>query len=132
MRLHAPHLIISLISLATRARCVSESSDLFSPSAPEEGPTNDLLASGTLNDWTSTTLPGEERLEFSDDFLNSKLPPESDFWATSPADEIVLNGGGDDPSCAQPLGKRDMTGDDLILCTRHTTHLFSSGLRCRS
>lgn len=131
MRLPAPHFIIGLISLATRVRCVSASSDLFSPSAPEEEPTSDLLANGNLDDWTITSFPGEARLEFSDDFSNGDLLLESDFLATSPGDEIVLNDRGAVSSCAQPLGKRDVAQDDLVLCRHQIFHLFSSDHHCR-
>ena len=130
MRLHAPLFITGLISLATRARCVSLSPDLFSPSVTEEGPTNDLLASGNLDDWTSTTLPGEAPLELSDDIFQDDLPLESDSLISNPGDEIVQNGGGGGSSCVQPLGKRGVAEDDLLFC-RHPTFpslLFRSSL----
>lgn len=126
MRSHLPFCIIGLISLATRTRCVSDSSNLFSPTALDEGPTDDFLTGGNLDDWTTITPPGDGDLDFSDDFLNADIPLEPDLSGTSPGDEIALNDGGGGSSCAPPLGRRDTAEDSLISCGHQTFYIFSS------
>ena len=112
MRFPASYFIPSVISLAATVRGALESSDSLFLS--EDETTSDLFPIDNVDEFTTTTIAGENDVNFLTDDSYDEIPLDFETPLTSPGGEIA-NGEADASSCTQPLGKRDISDDDLIL-----------------
>ena len=128
MRVSNSNFIPIVLILAATVQCAFESSD--SPFLLDDGTTSDLLGTtsdllfdDTLEDFTTTTSAGEDDVHFLNDDSYNGIPLDFESSPISPDDEIAYE---DElaSACTQPLRKRDLSDDDLILGGYQTS--FSS------
>lgn len=126
------YFMASVVISTVPVRCALDSdlsdSLFFLPDDDDGTMTNDLFSSGGFDELTTATIPanGEEEeeeedgdgdVDFLDDGSDNEIPLDfgSSLAPPSGGDGIAYDGGGDASSCARPLGKRDVSDEDLIL-----------------
>lgn len=103
MRLHALYIVCILVTSSSSVHCLSRTLGSNLDHQRRDDLTDDIFPNENLG------FSGDESL-FSEDGSSGENPNDLAPFMTNPSEEIAKG-----RTCAQPLGKRDVSEDDLIL-----------------